>query len=107
MLPPARSVVVTAHVVRELRLRSPIARHAIERALATSRARADFQIVRLTIAASRLELVVVTLDRMALARGMQGFQVAAARYLNAVAHRRGSVFPDRYRVRILTRSSSR
>jgi hypothetical protein len=30
---------------------------------------------------------------------MQGFQVAAARYLNAITRRRGTVFPDRYRAR--------
>jgi len=33
---------------------------------------------------------------------MQGFQIAAARYLNRVVRRRGPVFPDRYRARILT-----
>jgi len=40
-------------------------------------------------------------DKLALARGMQGFQIAAARYLNRAAGRRGPVFPDRYRARIL------
>src|SRR5262249_50107549 len=50
----------------------------------------------------RLELVVEADDRIALARGMQGFQVAAARSLNALARRRGTVFPDRYRARPLT-----
>ena len=36
-------------------------------------------------------------DRIALARGMQGFQVAAAKHLNRLRGRRGSVFADRYR----------
>ena len=32
---------------------------------------------------------------------MQGFQVAAARHLNRAHRRSGTVFPDRYRMRIL------
>jgi hypothetical protein len=98
-----RSILVTAHVVRQLgSLRRSTARAAIDRAVATSRARSDFLIVQLGVAAHRLELIVEAEDRTALARGMQGFQVAAARYLNAATARRGTVFPDRYRAQILT-----
>ena len=50
---------------------------------------------------SRLELIVEADDKLALARGMQGFQVSAAKSLNRAARRRGTVFPDRYRMRIL------
>lgn len=93
---------VTAYVVRAVgKLTSPPARAAIERAIATSLARVDFTIVRLGVVATQIELIVEADDRGALARGMQGFQVAAARYLNAAAARRGTVFPDRYRARIL------
>ena len=47
-------------------------------------------------------------DKTALARGMQGFQVSAARCLNRAARRRGTVFPDRYAMSILaTRSAVR
>jgi len=49
------------------------------------------------VRAARLELVVEADDKVARARGMQGFQVAAARGLNAACRRRGTVFPDRYR----------
>jgi hypothetical protein len=94
----ARAVHVTAYVTRDvgsLRARAP--RLAIERALTRSFARTDFRIVAVAIARSRLDLVIEATDRLALARGMQGFQVAAARYLNAAARRRGTVFPDRYR----------
>lgn len=74
---------------------------AIRRAIETSLARSDFRIVRLTVRAARLELLVEADDKVALARGMQGFQVAAARRLNTALRRRGTVFPDRYRSRIL------
>jgi hypothetical protein len=75
---------------------------SIRRAVTRSLARADFRIVVHAARASRLELVVEADDRVALARGMQGFQVAAARHLNALARRSGTVFPDRYRARPLT-----
>lgn len=82
-------------------MRGVRARVALERAIATSLARDDFRIVRLGVVSSRIELIVEAEDRNALARGMQGFQVAAARYLNAAVTRRGTVFVDRYRARIL------
>lgn len=49
----------------------------------------------------RVELIVEANDKAALARGMQGFQVSAARSLNREAHRSGTAFPDRYKMRIL------
>jgi hypothetical protein len=94
--------VITARVAAAIgSLRRAPARSAIARALATSLAHDDFRIVRLAIVARRIELIVEADDRIALARGMQGFQVAAARYLNASADRRGTVFLDRYRARPL------
>jgi hypothetical protein len=87
-------------------LRAPVARTAIDRALTTSLARSDFAIVHLRVVPRRLELIVAAADHVALARGMQGFQVAAARYLNAAIARRGPVFPDRYRARILRTPAS-
>jgi hypothetical protein len=97
---PARAVHVIAYVTRDVgSLRARPARSAVERALVGAHARSDFRIVAVAIARSRLDLVVEATDRLALARGMQGFQVAAARYLNAVTRRRGTVFPDRYRTR--------
>jgi len=94
---------ITARVVPAVgRLARGHAYRAIRRALRTALGRADFRIVELDVRTHRLELVVEADDRMALARGMQGFQVAAARYLNRAARRRGTVFPDRYRARPLT-----
>lgn len=93
---------VTARVVPAVRdLRTRHAYAAIRRALVISLGRADFRIVHLAIVANRIELVAEADDRLALARGMQGFQIAAARALNRRAGRTGTVFPDRYRPRIL------
>ncbi|MBS1122811.1 MAG: hypothetical protein H6Q90_5039 [Deltaproteobacteria bacterium] len=98
---------VIAHVVPAVgSLRSRFARTAIDRAAATARARGDFSIVHLRVVTRRLELIVEAADHTALARGMQGFQISAARYLNAAAARRGPVFPDRYRARILRTPAS-
>lgn len=98
---------ITARVVPALAragaaLRSRRGYGAIERAIRTSLARADFRIVRLAVRRTGLELLVEADDAVALARGMQGFQVAAARHLNRARSRRGTVFADRYRARILT-----
>ncbi|CAN5911792.1 hypothetical protein BH11MYX3_BH11MYX3_23980 [soil metagenome] len=95
-------VLVTARVGRGLgSLRRRRAYAALRRAVACSLARADFRIVRLAVRSSRLELVVEADDKVALARGMQGFQVAAARALNRARRRTGTVFPDRYRPTML------
>ncbi len=80
----------------------------IRRAVRLSLARVNFRIVRLAIHARHLELLVEADDKHALARGMQGFQVSAARAVNRAVRRRGTVFPDRYRMRILrTRAEAR
>lgn len=93
---------VTARLVAGVGSRRRRATHtALRRALRTSLGRADFRIVHLAVRGARLELLVEADDRHALARGMQGFQVAAARRLNGALARRGTVFPDRYRAAIL------
>jgi len=85
-----------------------LAYRALQRALERSLARADFRIVHIAIQRRRIELVVEADDKTALARGMQGFQVSAAKWLNTSQHRHGTVFPDRYRMRILpTRTAVR
>jgi hypothetical protein len=100
---PRHPVQITARVVPAVgRLRRRQAYAAIRRAVRTALGRTDFRIVELCVCAARLELIVEADDRAALARGMQGFQIAAARYLNRIAARRGTVFPDRYRARALT-----
>lgn len=97
-------MIVVARVVRAVGdLRSARASGAIER-VAGAHDRGDFRILEHQVTGRRdhddhgIELVVEAEDRVALARGMQGFQVAAARALNALAARRGTVFADRYRI---------
>jgi hypothetical protein len=93
---------VVARVVRTAgALHDRRARRAIEHALTRTLARADFRIVHLAVVTGRLELVVEATDRISLARGMQGFQVAAAKLLNRLRGRHGTVFADRYRARPL------
>lgn len=100
---------VRARFVRGIRR---VPRHrayaAVRRALSLSLARDDFRIIHFAILANRLELVVEATDQYALARGMQGLQISAARSLNRAARRHGGVFPDRYRMTILqTRAAVR
>ena len=56
-----------------------------------------------------MHLLVEADDKAALASGMQGFQISAAKHLNAAINkgqpgprRRGTVFPDRYHAEIIT-----
>jgi hypothetical protein len=58
--------------------------------------RHDFRICHASIQATHLHLIVEADDRMALARGMQGFEIACARRFNASIRRRGKLFWDRY-----------
>lgn len=103
---PRRPVHVVARTTRQIRDRR--SRRAIERALYRSLARSTFRIVWLAVHAHRIELVIEADDRVSLARGMQGFQVSAARALNRVHARIGRVFADRYRARaLITRAAVR
>ena len=103
---PVHVIARVAPSVRTMGRRDAYA--TIRRAVKLSLARANFRIVRLAIHAQRLELLVEADDKHALARGMQGFQVSAARAVNRAVRRTGSVFPDRYRMTILrTREAAR
>lgn len=108
-LSPRFPVHVVARV--EPRLRSFGSRRtwrAVRRAVQRSLARADFRIVHVALGPRRVELVIEADDRVALARGMQGFEVSAARAINRALGRAGRVFADRYRPRVLpTRAAVR
>jgi len=88
-------------------LRKRHAYHAIKQALSSTFRRTDFRICQITLQDGHLHLIVEASDERALARGMQGFEIAAAHGLNAaIARERGSprhgrVFSDRYHARIL------
>ncbi len=81
---------------------------AVREAMITAFRRADFRIVHASIQANHIHLIVEANDWRALARGMQGFQISAARHINAELSKRcgrrrtGSVFPDRYHTETIT-----
>src|SRR5436190_681916 len=82
---------------------------AIREATLTTARRENFPIVHLSIQRNHLHLLVEADHKQALASGMQGFQISAAKHLNAAIskgkpgpRRRGTVFPDRYHAEIIT-----
>jgi REP element-mobilizing transposase RayT len=82
---------------------------AIREATLTIARREDFRIVHVSIQRTHVHLLVEANTKDALALGMQGFQISAAKHLNAAIskgkpgpRRRGSVFPDRYYAQIIT-----
>jgi hypothetical protein len=102
LLSPRQPIQVTSRLRRAATFSRGHTYRVLDRALTTSLARSNFRIVHIAVVRSRLELIVEADDKLALARGMQGFQVSAARSLNRATGRRGTVFPDRYRMRVLT-----
>jgi len=97
---------------------------AVREATLTTARREDFRIVHLSIQRNHLHLIVEADHKYALSAGMQGFQVSAAKHLNAaisrgrpgpssparenassknsrIPRRRGPVFPDRFHAEII------
>lgn len=108
-LGPNQVIHVTLRVAQSVRrMRRRDAYRAIRKAMLVVLTRTDFRIVHLSIQANHVHLLVEADSKRALARGMQAFQISAARRLNAVdldgagRVRRGSVFPDRYHEEIIT-----
>jgi len=104
---PVHIVLRVVDAVGNLRRRR--AYHAIRAATYTVAERANFHIVHLSIQRTHVHLIVEAHDKLALARGMQSFQISAAKHLNAAIskgrpgpRRRGTVFPDRYHAEIIT-----
>jgi REP element-mobilizing transposase RayT len=62
----------------------------------------DMRIIHVSIQRTHIHLLVEANDRLALAKGMQKFQISAAKHINRAItprgqrRRRGGVFPDRY-----------
>lgn len=67
----------------------------------TAATQPQFRIVHLSIQNTHLHLVVEADDNGALARGMQSFLICAARRINKLLQRRGSVFPDHYHMTVI------
>ena len=107
---PSEPVHVTLRTVDGLpRLRTRSAYKAVREAAITMLRHDSCRIVHLSIQRNHVHLLVEADDRMALARGMQGFQISAAKHINAaLGRRRGQVFADRYHPeRITNRKQAR
>jgi len=74
---------------------------AIRAASAAAAKQQAFRIVHLSIQGTHLHLIVEADDKGALARGMQSFEISAARRINMVLARRGRVFDDRYHLVVI------
>jgi REP element-mobilizing transposase RayT len=89
------------------RLRKRHMFRALREATIAAAKREDFHIVHLSVQSNHVHFIVEAHNKTALAKGMQGFQISAARHLNrAISKRRGTrrvgrVFSDRYHVRVL------
>lgn len=102
---PVHVVLRAASEVGNLRRRCVY--RAIRAATLTAARREDFRIIHLSIQRTHIHVLVEAEGKRALAVGMQGFQIAAARYINVAlstptGRRRGTVFPDRYHAVIVT-----
>src|SRR5690242_10924527 len=104
---PVHVVLRVVGAVGNLRRRATY--KAVREATLTTARRENFRIVHLSIQRNHLHLLVEADHKGALASGMQGFQISAAKHLNAAIskdrpgpRRRGAVFPDRYHAEIIT-----
>ncbi|MCW5802818.1 MAG: transposase [Deltaproteobacteria bacterium] len=112
---PVHVVLRVHHEVRGLRTRDMY--RALREATFTAArrelnfaARGAFRIVHISIQHTHVHLLVEADDKVALSRGMQGFQISAAKHINRaysrkaglVRRRRGAVFPDRFHQEIIT-----
>jgi REP element-mobilizing transposase RayT len=80
---------------------------AMRNATITAALRERFRIVHVSIQRNHVHMLVEADSKLALARGMQGFQISAARHINTALgfgarRRRGPVFADRYHVEVIT-----
>jgi REP element-mobilizing transposase RayT len=80
---------------------------ALRDATITAALRECFRIVHISLQRTHVHMLVEAEHKAALARGMQGFQVSAARNINTalgdgVRRRRGKVFADRYHLEVIT-----
>jgi putative transposase len=99
---------VTLRVVPEVgSMRRRDMYRAIREASLVAAVRERIRIVHMSIQTTHLHLLVEAEDKLALARGMQGFQISVARNVNTVLRvdkfrrRRGRVFADRYHLVVI------
>ena len=75
---------------------------AIRAAMFVVMPRTDFRIVHLSIQGNHVHLICEAEGRAALSRGMKAFKISAAKRLNKVLGREGTIFADRYHSEVLT-----
>ena len=80
---------------------------AVRDASITAALRERFRIVHVSLQRDHVHMLVEADDKAALGRGMQGFQISAARNINTALgdgrrRRRGKVFADRYHAEVIT-----
>jgi hypothetical protein len=100
-------VLVTLKTVEGVKyLRNRHTCSALRKALHVSFRRGDFRICQISVQTGHFHLIVEADNYLALARGMQSFQISAAQQLNKIFSRRngfrcrGQVFADRYHARV-------
>jgi len=82
--------------------------HAVRKALRSILGRTDFRVVDVSLQDGHVHLIVEADNKTALAKGMQAFQIVAARFLNQAVskergrRRTGRVFSDRYHPKVIT-----
>jgi REP element-mobilizing transposase RayT len=80
---------------------------ALRDATITAALRERFRIVHVSIQRTHIHMLAQAKNAAALARGMQGFQISAARHINTALgvdkyrRRRGPVFADRYHLEVI------
>src|ERR1043165_7905532 len=79
---------------------------AMREATIAAALRERFRIVHISLQRTHVHMIVEAATKEALARGMQAFQISAARNINTVlsgkyGRRRGKVFADRYHVEVI------
>ena len=87
---------VVIRIVGGIRLRRRAGWRAVRHAMGVVLRRADFRVCHASIQGTHVHFIVEADDRMALARGMQGLQIACAKRFNRLLRRRGRLFSDRY-----------
>ncbi len=101
---PVHVVLRVLEVMGQLRKRSMY--QALRGATIAVLERESFRIVHLSIQQNHVHLLVEAENRKALSRGMQAFQISAAKRMNKALgwrkRRRGQVFEDRYHSEVIT-----
>ncbi len=88
-------------------LRRPALYRALRDASLTAAMRERIRIVHISVQRTHVHMLVEAVDKKTLGRGMQGFQISAARNINTAlgdkyGRRRGKVFVDRYHLVVIT-----